>query len=237
MVVRNESLSYDQMSSNKVLGGCKTIPKIESIEELNFFNPENIQFSIDLVTEAQKSTDFLHKIEKDYPMLYEDAYAINAIKRYEQYWLPLQAKFHQTSIFTPPLDVHWAWHCHMLAPVQYRIDCEKLIGFVPDHEYASNPNSTDIWNQYCTGREPYDFLISNPNRDTKFVSKFGYDILAAMQRQRSFNYQVCLPHYADGKFLNAAVDRYRKFLHLARVCPGVTLMPSYDIDLIWHCRQ
>ena len=29
--------------------------------------------------------------------------------------------------YAPPLDVHWVWHVHMLAPVQYRTDCAEVI--------------------------------------------------------------------------------------------------------------
>ena len=44
--------------------------------------------------------------------------------RYEECWVPF-IKQHSAGPdsdldFLPPLDVHWAWHVHMLAPVAYR---------------------------------------------------------------------------------------------------------------------
>lgn len=44
------------------------------------------------------------------------------------------------------------------------------------------------WDAYCSP-EPYDFLAS-PAPSSTYKSKCGYDIAAAVQRQRNFNYQV-----------------------------------------------
>jgi len=35
--------------------------------------------------------------------------------------------------FVPPLDIHWVWHVHMLAPVQYRADCQAIAGRILGH--------------------------------------------------------------------------------------------------------
>ena len=46
-------------------------------------------------------------------------------------------------------------------------------------------------------------------------SAFGYDIAAACDRQRVFNYQVSLPHYHSEEFIGRAVMRYGIFLSQA----------------------
>jgi hypothetical protein len=37
--------------------------------------------------------------------------------------------------------------------------------------------------------------------------------------------------------LRRAVDRYDKFLHLFRLYPGTFLVPTLDVDLVWHTHQ
>ena len=42
--------------------------------------------------------------------------------RYEKHWMPLLAEVSssiETDLnFCPPIDIHWVWHVHMLAPVR-----------------------------------------------------------------------------------------------------------------------
>ena len=48
---------------------------------------------------------------------------------------------------------------------------------------------------------------------------------------------MSLPHYRSDQFLQNAITRYKKFLHLKRVEPEVFLVPCYDFDLVWHVHQ
>ncbi len=50
----------------------------------------DIQFSMDLLTASQREANFLRMIDRKAPVLYEEDVVRNAIRRYEQYWLPLQ---------------------------------------------------------------------------------------------------------------------------------------------------
>ena len=68
-------------------------------------------------------------------------------------------------------------------------------------------------------------------------SAFGYDIGAACERQRVFNYQVSLPQYGEDAFLKRAVRRYKMLLLLKRKFPDRFLVPCYDNDLVWHAHQ
>lgn len=78
----------------------------------------------------------------------------NAVRRYEQCWLPLAAEAGTSSSesLCPPVDVHWIWHCHMLSPYDYERDCLELVGKVIDHSVRSitqltkqRATSADIW--------------------------------------------------------------------------------------------
>uniref|UniRef100_A0A914PX37 Uncharacterized protein n=1 Tax=Panagrolaimus davidi TaxID=227884 RepID=A0A914PX37_9BILA len=49
--------------------------------------------SIDLLTACQREVNFLRMIDRKAPVLYSDAIVQNAIRRYEQFWLPMQKPF------------------------------------------------------------------------------------------------------------------------------------------------
>lgn len=49
--------------------------------------------------------------------------------------------------------------------------------------------------------------------------------------------QVSLPHYRDKGFLQAADCNYRRFLLLHQQNPGNFIVPSFDMDLLWHAHQ
>eukprot|EP00937_MAST-01D_sp_MAST-1D-sp2_P006114 g6114.t1 len=66
---------------------------------------------------------------------------------------------------------------------------------------------------------------------------FGYDIAQAAERQRAFLWQVSGPKYVYGQFLRAGVDAYVRFLHLRRADPTQFIVPTYQIDLMWHTHM
>ncbi|EYC04502.1 hypothetical protein Y032_0087g2048 [Ancylostoma ceylanicum] len=150
--------------------------------------------TIDLVVASQREANFLRMIDRKAPLLYEADVVNQAIRRYETCWLPMQAAHPDMNVI-PPLDVHWVWHTHMLSPLHYQEDCEKLCGKVIDHKLLSSDeiqkryeSSVRAWDTYCSP-EPYDFLAS-PAASPSYKSICGYDIAAAVQRQRNFNYQL-----------------------------------------------
>lgn len=49
--------------------------------------------------------------------------------------------------------------------------------------------------------------------------------------------QVALPQYQDSNFLRRAHSRYAAFLYLMKHSPGTFMVPTYDIDLMWHAHQ
>ena len=59
--------------------------------------------------------------------------------RYEKCWIPFLAHHsagpHTDLDFLPPLDVHWVWHLHMLAPLRYREDLlASSLGRIINHQ-------------------------------------------------------------------------------------------------------
>ncbi len=112
---------------------------------------------------------------------------------------------------------------------------------VEDQKIVWHATSSEIWvtitvifSGFCP-TEPYDFLASTQKRGaTRYQRKSGYDIAAACQRQRNFNYQISLPHFTSPKFLAEAVNRYHRFIFLKQVYHNEFLVPCYDFDIVWH---
>ncbi len=84
-----------------------------------------------LIQGAIYQLDFIHEVNY-YTLLYGGKILENAIRRYEELWLPLVADVGDLVVY-PSLDVHWVWHCHMLAPLAYEKDCTRLVDRIPDH--------------------------------------------------------------------------------------------------------
>ncbi len=134
----------------------------------------------------------------------------NAIRRYETCWLPLVAE-HNGKEVAPPLDVHWVWHVHMLAPYYYEKDCLHIVNMVPDHKLLSDnarhsamDRAKSIWEDRFKG-EPFHITLDNPQDNgpgqngmvangfpDSYQSRCRYNLESASARQRLFYYQVSL---------------------------------------------
>ena len=186
--------------------------------------------------------DFLRTVSEMSHLSHNDPDVVsNAVRRYEQCWLPLAAAATNSQSLSPPVDVHWVWHCHMLSPYHYELDCVSLVGKVVDHSVKSSTQLTeqrrttaDVWTHNYHD-EPFDVTDVQPS--THHRSSLSYDLMAAVRRQSKFFYQVSLPHYHDDRFLQQAVARYRKLLSLKARHRDALLVPSYDIDVVWHTHQ
>ena len=62
----------------------------------------------------------------------------------------------------------------------------------------------------------------------------GFDLLASTDRQATFLWQVSGPKFHDMKFLEDGVRNYYKFLCLRKHAPRQVIVPTYQIDLMWH---
>ena len=200
--------------------------------------------NVDLINGSRKQIAFLEEVNK-YPSLFEGSVLKNAIRRYEKLWLPLIAA-NPKKIIHPPLDIHWVWHVHMLAPYYYEKDCMRLVGTVIDHQLtflnsqkqAIERAQSTWWTSYKD--EPFEVVLDETvgkQSGSDYVSQCKYDIEYAVSRQKMFYYQVSLPHYTKDTFLGEAVKRYKKFLYLKQRNPQIFLVPCYDFDLVWHTHQ
>ena len=85
-----------------------------------------------LMKKAFYELDFLRLIDQNRHLYYNENFIKYALIRYEKYWMPFLAEKSsqmETDLkFAPPLDIHWVWHVHMLAPVQYSKDCTACVG-------------------------------------------------------------------------------------------------------------
>ena len=118
--------------------------------------------------------------------------------------------------FLPPMDIHWAWHVHMLAPVSYKMDCINVAGRLLGHK-LTNPLERDslrqktkkIWVKHFPD-EPFDLAELKKHSLQEFpnglVSKIVYNIEEAASRQRVFYYQVCLNKFFN--FQKEFISRY-----------------------------
>ena len=50
-------------------------------------------------------------------------------------------------------------------------------------------------------------------------------------------FQVSLPHWRQRWFLERCLERYKQFLYLRREKPDAFLVPTFDIDLLWHSHM
>ena len=171
--------------------------------------------------------------------------------RYELFWLPLLAQYATRTEkwfialnIAAPLDIAWVWHVHMLSPVSYQRDCNETVATLVDHKilvgeqrYEGLVKARALWEKLYP-EEPFEVDLTAPVCDAPdFQSRIEYDIEAACARQRVFNYQASLPHFADKRFLTKAVERYKLHLYLKQQNPETFFVPCYDSDLIWHAHQ
>jgi len=67
------------------------------------------------------------------------------------------------------------------------------------------------------------------------------DLVAAVRRQSAFvekmDRQLWIRSPAVEGTLQRAIQRYDRFLKLFKMYPGKTLVPTLDIDIVWHTHQ
>ena len=122
----------------------------------------------------------------------------------------------------------------------------QLVGRVIDHSVRSpaqlaeeRRTTADIWRQRYPD-EPFDAAAKPPASSTtqpNYRRASSYDLTAAVGRQSKFFYHVSLPHYRDDRFLTRAAARYRRFLGVKARHRDAVLVPTYDVDLVWHTHQ
>lgn len=227
--------------------------QLEKLQQANWNSAQSISFSLDLIPSALQLLRFLASVDR-HRCLYQGPGVSRAIHRYENCWLPLLAEseggFTPTGLpLQPPLDCAWIWHCHRLNPVVYARDCEllygRLLGALPSVDTNEATESTQrLWEErfpqekYCLDLTQFHYDNQWQPPPSNASRKIKYNLDDASARQRTFYYQVSQTHMKDESFLRAAEQRYKGFLHLFRMTDcKVFLVPTYDIDLMWHAHQ
>lgn len=86
---------------------------------------------------------------------------------------------------------------------------------------------------------PFSGLLERPRSTNKWavIDELG----SAVERQAHFidkmNNSLWLRSPALQGTLNRAVVRYERFIQLFKMHPGTMLVPTLDIDLVWHTHQ
>ncbi|KAL0375786.1 UNVERIFIED_CONTAM: hypothetical protein Scaly_0696200 [Sesamum calycinum] len=135
------------------MSASEGISSMRSLSEIS--EEETVRFSVDLVAAARRNLGFL-RLVADSPWLHQQSTLLEAIRRYDQLWMPLIADLTTGSkppMILPPLDVEWVWYCHTLQRGNYRDYCEsrfsKLIGkpgiFDEENEEYALDRCREIW--------------------------------------------------------------------------------------------
>lgn len=204
-----------------------------------------------LITAAKKQLSLLARVSQDQALTITGPTLDRAIRRYETCWLPLLASQESgATALVPPLDCAWVWHCHRLNPIQYAQDCRTVFGKilgapVPEARFmvVATETTIQLWTKLFPNM-PYDHYSDSTTSTcgaevgNESGRPISYDLVNAVMRQVSFHYQVSQLHFRQESFLHAAEMRYKGFLHLAAKSKGkLFLVPTYDIDLMWHSHQ
>ena len=165
---------------------------------------------------------------------------------------------HDASLIPPP-DIAWLWHCHRLAPQAYTEYCKTTFhgGIVeanPPFNFvrkdaldmksdqatiSSIAQTKDLWKEAYPNESFFlEDIVVEAYSEHYTVSRsiHGYDLIGSARRQTAFLWQVSGKKYTSVTFLQQGVKNYEKFLKLTAKAKdlGIILVPTYQIDLMWH---
>jgi hypothetical protein len=210
-------------------------------------------FSCDLVEESRKHVRFLEGLHADGVML--TPVSPRSLDRYINYWLHLVAGNDSTHQLIPPSDVAWLWHCHRLAPMNYeryvrkrfRTLLEASPSFSFQREDDDNTDALLTRDAWYSAFPDEPFLLQDTetfSADTAVTivqqcrCLEGFDLVSSTQNQAAFLWQVSGPKFREDEFLHEAVENYHKFLQLSSNGEKrLPLVPTYQIDLMWHTHM
>ena len=182
---------------------------------------------VDLVAASREHLSLLRAVHLCQRDLYNKGDDLNqAISVYVDSWLPSLCCC-ADSWRPPTLDVAWVWHLHKTDPASYERDCMRWFGRVLD----APPGMSPFYHSGTLSSQLGDDKMSECSRiDDDLVER----ISTSAKNQSSFLWHVRWPEYDDTEFLRESVTRYKMMLELMRENPNQFIVPTYDIDLIWH---
>ncbi|KAL8553921.1 hypothetical protein ACS0TY_002252 [Phlomoides rotata] len=218
------------------------ISSVTSLSEVS--DDLTLRFTVDLVAASRRNLGFL-RLVSDSLWLHHKSTLIEAIRRYDQLWMPLIADLTTGSkppMILPPLDIEWVWFCHTLNPSNYRHYCEsrflKLVGKPTifdeeNEEYALN-RCRIIW-EHRFPSEPFENEVESENHS----SVYSEDLLDQVLKHRNLYTVFTEPYYSEMVYLVAAKQRYRGFIHMVHTFgDGCScLVPTSDVLLMLLTHQ
>jgi hypothetical protein len=121
---------------------------------------------------------------------------------------------------------------------------------------SSNGMAEDVTIRIWNDRYPHESFFLQPNGVEKNVSTNnhledciispspspivnqhllgGFDIVASCLHQGTFLYQISQPNFSNETFIHKGVENYIKFIRLLPMKQHRYIVPTYQIDLIWH---
>ncbi|GKA18735.1 glycine-rich domain-containing protein 1 isoform X1 [Tanacetum coccineum] len=122
---------------------------------------EQRRLSLDLVAAARQNILFLKDVS-DSHWLHHSPVLTEAIRRYDEIWMPMMSDLTQESskppMILPPLDVEWVWFCHTLNPVSYKEYCDsrfsKVIGKPAIYNQENKEYAVDRCREIWISRYP-----------------------------------------------------------------------------------
>ncbi|RNA13511.1 glycine-rich domain-containing 2-like [Brachionus plicatilis] len=217
------------------------------MDSLDFKFESESSKNFDLIEQTLKHLEFLKLID-DAEIFYTGPTLDRAIYRYETVWIPFCIQIDSTigqnrSEICPPLDIAWVWHCHLLSP-SYANDLKSAFGKIIDHKCIDTRHiqqkhtfTKQLWQKFTSVEFDYENKNSVDSKFDQFKSTFSLDFTEASLRQKNFFYQVSLPHFRCRKFLQKALEKYKKFILLKKKYPSSQLVPCYATNVIWRTHQ
>ncbi|KAK2015823.1 hypothetical protein LZ32DRAFT_671044 [Colletotrichum eremochloae] len=165
-----------------------------------------------------------------------DLYCDRAVARFEAW----SASGPRPAERMPPVDVLMAWHALMLHPKAYArfIELGGRLGLDGlKWSEISNLTIPDIDLPSLSTAHTGVFTHRSPTGTPLFT----YPLAAAIQRQLSFSTKMArhawLRSPAVASTLARSRARYARFFHLIGAHPRTVMVPTLDVDLVWHTHQ
>ncbi|PPR99438.1 hypothetical protein GOBAR_AA21224 [Gossypium barbadense] len=218
-----------------------TIRSLSDISET-----ETIHLSVDLVSAARRNIGFLRSVY-ECQWLHQRATIIEAIRRYDEVWMPLISNLtvegSTPPMVLPPFDVEWVWFCHTLNPVGYRKYCEtrfsKQIGkpaiFNEENEEYALMRCKQIWVQKFSS-EPFENEVESDSKNPPLMNK---DLFNQVEKHKFLYSKFAEPYLSELVYLIAARQRYKGFLYMMQRFGDrcFRFVPALDILLMLLTHQ
>ncbi|KMT14251.1 hypothetical protein BVRB_4g076070 isoform B [Beta vulgaris subsp. vulgaris] len=240
-------------------GSNSEYPSTRSISS-QLSEEEPFLFTLDLVSAAKRNLKFLRYVD-DSHWLHHPPTLIEAIRRYEELWMPLISDLtvgqnQRPPMILPPFDIEWVWYCHTLNPVHYREYCKtrfsKVIGKATIFDEENEDYAVDMCRKIWKKRYPNEAFENEVESEMllREEEKSGNEeiLMGEIGKQRGL-YERFLkePYMGEIVYLIAAKRRYKKFLHLMVIqqddgdvdgdASSSVLVPAVDILLMWLTHQ